>query len=179
MHAYKKAIRHFHKQSLRPLQKIMDNECSHALKDLLDKECMEWHIVLQDTHIRNTVEEEINMFKYHFLEDLAVTDKDSPIHLWYHLVQQSCRNPNLLFNSRNNPQLFSESQMNVQYGYNWMPLLTPVIKLITCNKSEKRRSREAHVSKGWYVGEALVHYQCFSRGYGLHNTDTHPNIEPW
>ena len=64
---------------------VMDNECSKAVKDYLQKEETRIQFVEADNHSVNASERAMQTIKNHFLAGLATVAKEFPIQLWCEL----------------------------------------------------------------------------------------------
>lgn len=85
-------------------------------------------------HRRNAAERAISTFKDHFIAGLASTDKLFPIHLWDRLIPQSILTLNLMRQSRLNPRLSAEAQLNGAFDFNKTPLAPPGTRVIVHEK---------------------------------------------
>jgi len=126
--------------------------------DTLD---VNWQLVPPHIHRRNSAERAIRTFKNHFLAGLAGTDPDFPMHLWDRLISQTTTTLNLLRNSRINPRLSAEAQLNGQFDYNRTPLAPIGIKVIIHEKPGQKKTWDPHGALGWYLGMAPHHYRCW------------------
>jgi hypothetical protein len=131
------------------------------MKDLMDELDVQWQLTPTGIHRRNAAERGIHTFKNHLQAGLASTDDNFPLHLWCRLVQQVQLTLNLLRNSRINPQLSAEAQLNGQSDYNKTPIAPPGIRVVIHEKSNKRGTWAPHGTLGFYIGPAPDHYQCW------------------
>jgi hypothetical protein len=99
--------------------------------------------------------------KNHLQAGLASTVEDFPLHLWCQLVHQAQLALNLLRNSRINPRLSAEAQLNGQFDYNRTPIAPPGIRVIIHEKSTKRGTWTPHGALGFYICAAPNHYRCW------------------
>jgi hypothetical protein len=159
--AYKALHAYLTKRGLRPKLQKLDNEASKLLRDEMDTLDVNWQLVPPHIHRRNSAERAIRTFKNHFLAGLAGTDPDFPMHLWDRLVSQTTTTLNLLRNSRINPRLSAEAQLNGQFDYNRTPLAPIGIKVIIHEKPGQKKTWDPHGALGWYLGMAKHHYRCW------------------
>ena len=113
-------------------------------------------------HIRNSAERAIKTFKKHFKAGLATTDESLPIHLWRRLLPQECTTINIIITSRMKPNMSSEAQINGSFDYNCTLLSLPGTKAVIHEKTEARGTWYLQGTKGWYIGGAQKHYQCWT-----------------
>ena len=110
---------------------------------------------------KNAAEQAIRTFKNHFIAGLTSTPTGFPMHLWCRLLPQAILTLNLLRQSRINPHLSAEAQLNGQFDFLKTPLAPPGTKCQVHQKPGQRRTWAAHSIKGWYVGPSMHHYRCY------------------
>ena len=103
--AWQKINNRFKKAGTKPLNWIMDNECSNDLKNSFIKENVSWQLVPPHQHRANLAERAIQAFKHHFKACLASVDPNFPAREWDRLLIQSELTLNLLWSARVNPKL--------------------------------------------------------------------------
>ena len=162
LRAYKVLVNCLEKRGLRPKLQTLDNEASQLLKDEMDSRRIKWQLVPPDIHRRNAAERAIRTYKNHVLAGLASTDPNFPLHLWDRIIKQATTTLNLLRQSRINPRLSAEAQLNGQFDFNATPMAPPGTKIIIHEKPNKRGSWAPHGAKGWYLGPASNHYRCWT-----------------
>ncbi len=148
-------------RGLRPILQKLDNEAPAGLKRFMKNAAIDYQLVPPHLHRRNAAERAIQTFKHHFIAGLASTDKNFPLHLWDRLLLQATTTLNLLRQSRLNPRLSAEAQLNGPFDFNRTPLAPPGTRVIVHSKPSVRRSWEPHGVDGWYVGQAPDHYRCY------------------
>jgi hypothetical protein len=89
----------------KPNFKPWTNEASSALKNFFTTHDVEYQLVPPHWHRRNTAERAIFTFKEHIVAGLALVDPYLPLHLWGILLPQAEMTLNLLWTSRQHPQL--------------------------------------------------------------------------
>jgi hypothetical protein len=92
-------------KGFKPKLQTLENEASSAFKNFSTTHDVEYQLVLPHCHQRNAAEREIHTFKEHFVAGLASVDPDFPLHLWHRLLPQAEMTLNLLWTSRQHPQL--------------------------------------------------------------------------
>ena len=162
LQAYKKLHQELTTRGHRPQLQRLDNEASNLLKQEMTRLGVSWQLVPPHSHRRNAAERAIRTWKNHFLAGLASTDPDFPIHLWDRLIQQATTTLNLLRNSRVNPRLSAEAQLNGQFDFNRTPMAPPGTRVIIHDKPQARASWAPYGSTGWYIGPAPHHYRCWT-----------------
>ena len=88
-------------------------------------------------------------------------DKNFPLHLWCHLLDQAELTLNMLRTSRINPNLSAHEQLHGIHDFNATPLAPPGTKCIAHEKSSQCGTWAPHGQHGWYVGAAPEHYRCY------------------
>ena len=83
---------------------VLDNECSHDLKQAIKKQGMIFQLVPPHIHRQNAAERAIKILKANFLSTLATCDPQYPITEWDRLIAQSEMTLNLLRSARCNPR---------------------------------------------------------------------------
>ena len=101
------------------------------------------------------------MFKNHFISGLCSVDKNFPLHLWCHLLDQVELTLNMLHTSTINPNLSAHEQLHGIHDFNTTPLAPPGTKCIAHEKSSQHGMWAPHGQHGWYVGAAPKHYRCY------------------
>ena len=114
-----------------------------------------------NNHRANSVEWAIQIFKNHFITGLCSSGATFPINLWDRLLPQATMTLNMLRNSRINPKLSANAQLEGTFDYNCTPLAPPGTAVIVHNKPDKRRSWAPHGQRGIYIGPSMEHYRCF------------------
>jgi len=127
----------------------------------MKKQGVDYQLVLAGQHCCNAAKHAIQTFKNHFIMGLCTTDKNFPLHLWDCLVQHSVLTLNLLWGSWINPKLSAWAQVYGHYDFNRTPIAPPGIKVLVHKKPSNRNTWASHAIEGWYVGPALLAYQCY------------------
>jgi hypothetical protein len=146
----------------------LDNEASQKLKDFMRPNKVDYQLAPPHCHCGNSAERAIPTWKNHFLAGLASTDKKFPIHLWDSLIPQAVTTLNLLRQSRLDPCLSADAQLNGIYDYNRTPMAPLGTKVIIHEKLSQCGTWAPHSIRGWYLGPATEHYQC----YRVYTTNT-------
>ena len=126
-------------RGLTPRMHVLDNECSKVLKEYIEEENETFQLVPPHLHQRNVAERAIQTFKNHFIAGMVSTHKDSPLHLWCHLLPQAIVTLNLLRPSRINPTLSAHTQLHGLFDFNATPFSPPVTKVIVHLKPTIRK----------------------------------------
>jgi hypothetical protein len=128
--AYKKLHSCLTTRGLKPKLQRLDNETSTKLKTRMRTKQVDIQLAPPHIHQRKAVKRAIRTWKNHFIAGLASADKKFPIHLWDRLIPQTVTTLNLLHQSRINPRLSSDPQLNGIYDYNRAPIAPPGTKVI-------------------------------------------------
>ena len=110
--AYEKLHSYLTTRGLKPKLQRLDHEAATKLKNLMRTKQVDFQLAPPHIHRRNAAERAIRTWKNHFIAGLASTDKKFPIHLWDCLIPQAVTTLNLLRQSRINPRLSSDAQLN-------------------------------------------------------------------
>jgi hypothetical protein len=145
-------------RGLKPQLQQLDNEAPAGLKRFMTPQHVQYQLVPPHIHRRNAAEKAISTFKDHFNAGICSTDKQWPIHLLRRLIPQATLTLNLLRQSRINPRLSSEAQLNGAFYFKATPLAPPGTRVIVHDKSTVRRNLAPHVTDGWYEDLAREHY---------------------
>ncbi len=132
--AYSSMLKHLELRGLKPQLQKLDNEAPPGLKEYMFQHHVNYQLVPPHVHRRNAAERAISTFKDHFIAGLASTDKLFPIHLWDRLIPQSILTLNLMRQSRLNPRLSAEAQLNGAFDFNKTPLAPPGTRVIVHEK---------------------------------------------
>jgi hypothetical protein len=89
------------------------------------------------------------MFKNHFIAGLSTTDKNFPIKLWVHLLEQAQITLNILEQSRLHPQLLAHEVPFGQCDFKQTPLAPPGTRAIVYEKLQQQGSWAPHVVDAW------------------------------
>jgi hypothetical protein len=160
--AYSKLHEYLSDRGLKPRLQKLDNECPIGLKRLMKQNEVDYQLVPPHIHRRNSAERAISSWKNHFIVGLSSTDKQFPMHLWCRLIPQCTLTLNLLCQSRINPRLSAQAQLNGSFDFNKMPLAPPGTRVIIHEQTGVRRTWSVHRTDGWYLGPAPEHYQCYT-----------------
>ena len=147
-------------RGLRPSIQILDNECPDLIKQYFTTNKVKWQLVPPNLHRNNAAEKAIGTFKDHLITIICSCDPHFPLHLWCRLLKQATTTLNLLRQSRINPRLSAEAQLNGAFDYNATPLAPPGTKVVVYENPDKRRTWAPHGVDGWYLGAAPEHYRC-------------------
>ena len=93
-----------------------------------------FELVPPKIHHRNSAEMAIQTFKDHFIDGVASTHKEFPLHLWCKILPQASLTLNLLRQSRMNPKLSGYAQLHGEFNPNATPLSLPGTKVIIHEK---------------------------------------------
>ena len=99
-------------RGLQPSLKILDNECPNVLKIFMREVNEKFQLVPPHIHCINSEERAIRTFKEHFIDRLASTHKDFPLHLWCQIIPHASLTLNLLCQLRMNPKLSRCDQLH-------------------------------------------------------------------
>ena len=125
------------------------------LKDRMNERQVDCHLVLPVIHIRNAAEHTIRTFKKHFKSGLVTTNESFPTHIRCRLLPQECTTLNIIRNSRINPKMSAEAQLNVSFYYNRTPLAPTGTKAIIRENPGSRVTWDLQGTKGWYIFGAI------------------------
>lgn len=137
--AYSSMLKHLELRGLKPQLQKLDNEAPPGLKEYMFQHHVNYQLVPPHVHRRNAAERAISTFKDHFIAVLASTDKLFPMHLWDRLIPQSILTLNLMRQSRLNPRLSAEAQLNGAFDFNKTPLAPPGTRVIVHEKPSVRQ----------------------------------------
>jgi hypothetical protein len=149
-------------RGLKPKLMTLDNEASHSLKDYLDDQHINFHVVPPYFHRRKAAERAIHSLKDHLIAGLCSTDKAFPMHLWDRLLPQAILALNMLCTSRINPKISAATHLDGQYEYNRSPMAPPGTRIIAHETPNRRRTWATHGQDGWYIGRALEHNNWYT-----------------
>jgi hypothetical protein len=100
------------------LQKL-DNEAHGKLKSFMRDRKVSYQLVPpHHLHYQNAAERAISTWKDYFIATLSNTDPHFPLHLWCCLIDQATTTINMLRQSRINPLLSAEAQLNGAFDFN-------------------------------------------------------------
>ena len=123
--AYEEIYTMLTRWGLKPQLNWLDNEASKALKTFIAQEQTQYQLTPPHIHRRNAAERAIRTFKNHFISGLCSVDKNFPLHLWCHLLDQVELTLNMLRTPRINPNLLAHEQLHGMHNFNATPL-TPL-----------------------------------------------------
>ena len=161
-------------RGLTPKMYVLDNGWSKFLKEYMEEENENFHLVPPHLHRRNTEERAIQTFKNHFIDRIVSTHKYFPLYLWCRLLPQAIVTLNLLRQSRINPTLSAHAQLHGQFYFNATSFAPPGKKIIVHQKPTIRKSWASRGKDGWYIDRAKYHYRC----YNIYMPETRSVIHP-
>ena len=123
--AYYDLHTHLSNRGLAPQVQMLDNECPVGLKQVMRNAGVTFQLVPLHLHHTNAAERAIDTYKYHLITGLSSCDPSFPLHLWDRLIPKATPTLNLLRQSRINPRLSDEAQLNGDFDFNCTPLATP------------------------------------------------------
>lgn len=110
-------------------------------------------------HRANLAERAIQTFKAHFKTGLALVHPEFPIQEWEQLLNQAELTLNLLRAARVNPALSAWAYLIGQFDFAKTSLAPPGTELVSHDKPNHQPTWALNEEEGWYVGQALQHYQ--------------------
>ena len=141
LRVYKEIFKYLEKRGLRPMNHIMDNECSPAMMHLIVEEHQQkLQLVPSHDHKTNLAEKVIDTFKCHFIAGLCSLDPLFPLHLWCRLLQDCEDTLNMLRSSRLHPQMSSYNHLEGIIDYNTTPIAPPGLKTLVYETPTQRRT---------------------------------------
>jgi hypothetical protein len=146
---------------LKPELKIMDNECSRALRQYLTGQNIDLQMVQPHLHRQNVAERAIQTFKNHCVAGICSVDRKFPMHLWCEILPQATLTLNLLRTSRINPSVSAITHLFGKFDFNRTPLAPPVTRAVAHVKPKVRKTGAPHGEYEWYIGPAMYHYRCY------------------
>jgi hypothetical protein len=161
--AYNKLIQELVDHGFKPPLQRLGNECSSALRSLLNQHDIQFQLAPPHIHRRNAAKRAIQTFKNHFIDGLCSVDPNFPLRLWDRLLPQATITLNLMRHSRLNPAVSAYAQLYGHYDFNQAPMTPPRTRVIAHEKPNQRASWDPHGVNGWYLGPAPDHYRCYRK----------------
>jgi len=158
--AYQKLIDRLKSAGITPKHHILDNECSADFKQTIRDNNMTYQLVPPHDHHRNMAEKAIQTFIAHFISILCGADKDFPLHLWDRLLPQAEHTLNMLRRSKVTPTVSAFAHLWGQHDYNANPFTLLGCKVEAHITPGTREMWAAHMTSGYYIGNAWDHYRC-------------------
>jgi hypothetical protein len=84
------------------------------------------------------------------------------MHLWDRVLPQAVITLNMLRTLRLNPKQSDSTHIDGQYDYNRAPMTPLGTRIIAHETPNSRRILAPHEQDGWYIGQALEHYRCYT-----------------
>jgi hypothetical protein len=106
-------------------------------------------------------ERAIQTFKHHFVLILSRVDNSFPLSLWCNLIQPAKFTVNLLRQSNVAPKVSTCAHVHGQHDYMRGPFALLGCAVMAHVKPKNRRTWEVHADKGFNIGTAMEHHQCF------------------
>jgi hypothetical protein len=159
--AYNKLIQELVDHGFKPRLQHLDNECSSALRSLLNQHDIHFQLAPPHVHHRNAAERAIQTFKNHFIAGICSVDPNFHLRLWDRLLPQATLTLNLLRQSRINPMVSAYVHLYGHYDFNQAPMAPPGTRFIAHEKPQQRASWDPHGVDGWYLGPAPDQYRCY------------------
>jgi hypothetical protein len=138
--AYKKLIKELIDHGFKPRLQRLDNECSQALRSLLNQHDIQFQLAPPHMYRRNAAERAIQTFKNHFIAGLYSVDPNFPLRLWDGMLPQATITLNIMRQSRLNPKLSTFSQLYGNYEFNQAPMAPPDTPIIAHENPNQRAS---------------------------------------
>jgi hypothetical protein len=159
--AYNKLIQELVDHGFKPRLQRLDNECSSALRSLLNQHDIQFQLAPPPMHRRNAAERAIETFKNKFIGGLCSVDPTFPLRLWYRLLPQATVTLNLLRQSRIDPMVSAHARLYGHYDLNQAPMAPPGTRVVAHEKPPQRAGWEPYGVYGWCLGPAPDHYRCY------------------
>ncbi len=138
----------------------MDNQASRLIKNFLTQNNCDLMLIDPNNHCVNAAEQDLQMFKAHFISALTSTDSKFPLQLWDRLTQQVETTLNMLRPSHLNPTMSVYKALHGPYDWNRFPLAPLGCKAVIYKAPETQGSWASHGTDAWHIGPSLDHYPC-------------------
>ena len=112
-------------------------------------------------HRSNTAEKGVQTYKNHLTAGVISLPDDFPITVWDCLTPQGDWSLNIMRPCRFNPKLSALEALEGAFHFTSTPFAPPGTKVLAHEKTGRRASWGFHANKGWYIGPALNHHQCY------------------
>jgi hypothetical protein len=161
--AYNKLIQELVDHGFQPRLQRLDNECSSALRSILNQHDIQFQFQLSPPHMHrhNAAERAIQTFKAHSIAGLCSVDPNFHLRLWDRLMSQETITLNLLLQSSINTKVSVYAQLYGHFYFNQAPMAPPGTRVISREKPQQRARWDPHGVDGWYLGPAPDHYLCY------------------
>jgi hypothetical protein len=167
-----------------PKPHVLDNECSHAVKNF----CKIKNTAIQQFkahhHSANAAEPAAKSIKYHIFSCIVIMDASCPIQLWSEMIPQMQDTLNMLRTSRNNNKLTAYEKIKGAFDWNRVPMAPLGNKCVVYVTLDIRNTYAPHCDKAYTVERAPNHHQllkCYvptTMGYRISGT-YHPDPSYW
>jgi hypothetical protein len=138
--AYQQSIAFLQSRGFKPLLQHLENEATGALQEFLNASDIDFQLAPPHIHHRNAAESAIHTFKNHFIAGLCSTNPNFRLNLWDKLLPQCLLTLSLLRQSRINPRISVQVQINGAFVFNRTPLAPPVTKVLIHDKTSTIRT---------------------------------------
>ena len=127
---------------------ILDNECSHDLRNTFTSEQVKFQVMPRYFHRRNASERVIRTFKNHLITGICTCDSRFSGRKWDRVIPQASLTLNLLRFSRINPSLSAYTGLFGELNFNATPLASPDTKVLIHVKPRNRWTFGGHTTDG-------------------------------
>lgn len=142
----------------KPSLHILNNKCSHAVKQFLKAKETNHKLVEAHNHAVNAVKHAVTSVKFHTMSHFAITDPHCPIQIWCKLIPTIEITLNLLQKAQVDG---TKSAYKVLHGRHFDWNRTPVASIgtrpFTCLPPDTRNTFQDHTFDTWYVGPVMEH----------------------
>ena len=119
---FKSVYEFLKKYNCSPKLHVLDNECSKAVQNFVEKENTNIQLVKPRNHRVNAAETAIKSAKYHIIAGLQTIDPDCPLQLWSKFTSQMQDTLNLLRTAREDPRKLAYEALQGAFDYNKTPM---------------------------------------------------------
>ena len=142
--------------------KILDGEASQTCRSSIeDKWVCKLKLFPPYAHRHNATKCVIRTFKAHFLSILSGISDSFPNFLWDQLLTRTKITLNILKQCTIDPTMFALDSYHGTFNFDAAPMGPIGRPVIIHNKSGKHKQWDFRGCKGFSIGPALNHYQCF------------------
>ena len=149
---FKSVYKFLQKHDCSPKLHVLDNECSKAVQNFVQKEDTSIQLVEPRNHRVNAAETAIKAAKYHIIAGLQTVDPDCPLQLWSKFTRQMQDTLNLLRTAREDPNKSAYEALQGPFDYNKTPMVVLGTKALAFTDPEDRASWQAHGVDTFLVG---------------------------
>ena len=113
-------------------------------------------------HCHNASEQAMRTLKDHLISGLFSVNPNTPLKLWYSILNQATSTMNLMRKLIINQNISSNEKLFGILNFNHTPFAPTGTRIMVRKNPENRATYAPHGSHEWYIGRSLLNYRLLN-----------------